>query len=189
MARLVWTGARVVREQLVAWAEDCRVRGAVDLGDGRMSDSLNEGQLLTFFDATLEAIDDGHEVRLDELEVERRELHLVEVQGRRGDPDRRLRTVEERVELRVGPFVVTGNLHRPPSAQPLAALSRWARFVPVTDALVAVTGRDGDPLQLDVVLVNRERIARSEPLRAIPVVDEPAGQRGAVELGAVEEAG
>lgn len=163
-----------MREQLVAWAEDCRVRGEVELEEGRLSDQINQGDLMTFHAATLESIDDGHEVALDELEVERRELHLVEVEGRQGDPTRRLRTIEELVELELGPFKVTGNLHRSPSAQPLAALTRWTRFVPVTDAQVRVTGRGGDPLRMDVVLVNRERVAKSRPLTPIPVEpDEP----------------
>ena len=74
-----------MREALVAWAGDCRVRGEVDLGDGRLSDQVNEGDLLTFYGATLEALEDGHEVAVEELEVERRELHLIEVEGRQGD--------------------------------------------------------------------------------------------------------
>ena len=51
-----------VREQLVAWAGDCMVRGGVELGDGRLSDQVNELDVVTFFDATLRAFDDGHEV-------------------------------------------------------------------------------------------------------------------------------
>jgi hypothetical protein len=153
----------------VAWAGDCRVRGDVDLAEGRISDQLNDGGLLTFHGATLESLDDSHTVVVEDLEVERRELHLVEVAGRRGDPTRRLRTIEELVELRLGPFRVIGNVHRSPSAQPLAALSRWVRFIPVTDAVVVVSGRGGDPLRMDVVLVNRERVEKSEPLAVIPI--------------------
>ena len=111
-----------MREQLVAWAGDCLVRGSVELGDGRLSDRVNELDVVTFFDVTLRGLDDGHEVTVDELEVERGELHVIEVQGRRGDPARRLRTVEERVTLELGPFEVTGNLHRPPHTHSLAAL-------------------------------------------------------------------
>ena len=51
-----------MRESLVAWAGDCQVRGEIDLGEGRLSDQVNEGDLLTFFSATLEAIEDGHQV-------------------------------------------------------------------------------------------------------------------------------
>ena len=116
----------------------------------------------------------------DELEVERRELHLIEVNGRRGDPSRRLRTVEDRVALQVGPFVVTGNLHRPPSAQPLASLSGWARFVPVTDAVIEVGGTPAEPVHEDVILVNRDRVSASRQLASIailpedPLEDQPA---------------
>jgi len=41
-----------VREQLVAWAGDCVVRGVVELGDGRVSDQVNELDVVTFFDAS-----------------------------------------------------------------------------------------------------------------------------------------
>lgn len=163
-----------MREQLVAWAGDCIVRGIVDLGEGRISDQVNETEVITFYNATLQALDDGHELDLDELEVGRNELHVIEVQGRRGDPVRRKRTIEERVTVDVGPFVVIGNLHRPPSTQPLASLQGWARFVPVTDALVGL--REGEErAHQEVVLVNRERISKAVPLVSIPIyADDPA---------------
>jgi hypothetical protein len=156
-----------VSEPLVAWAGDCVVRGHVDLEDGRLSDIVNELDFITFRAATLEALDDGREVNVDELEVERRDLHLIEVNGRRGDPSRRLRTVEERVVLEVGPFVVTGNLHRPPNTQQMAALSRRARFLPLTEVVFQV-GRDAPERHEEVLLVNRERIGRSEPVIVRP---------------------
>jgi len=161
-----------VREPLVAWAGDCVVRGSIDVDDGRLSDQVNNLELLTFFDATLEALDDGREVRMDEIEVERRELHLIAVMGRRGDPNRRLRTVEDRVALQVGPYVVTGNLHRSPSTQPLAALSSRSRFVPVTDALIEAGDTPSDPLHEDVILVNRDRISAWQPLAPIAIQPE-----------------
>lgn len=161
-------------ESLVAYAEDCVLRGDVELGDGRLSDEVNERELLRFRTATLEALADGHQVRVDDLDVERRDLHLIEVEGRRGDPARRLRTVEERVELEVGPFIVTGNLHRSPNSQPLAALYRWSKFVPLTDAAFRI-GRDAPEVRRDVLLVNRERIAKSNPIHAPAGTDQPWG--------------
>jgi hypothetical protein len=160
-----------MREQLVAWAGDCVVRGDVSIGDGRISDQVNEAELLTFFGATLQALDDGHRVEVDELEVERHELHIIEVEGHRGDPARRLRTVPERVRMQVGPFEVTGNLHRQPSASPLASLARWMRFVPMTEVEFHVTGPDTALTHRDVVLVNRERIGRTEALAARSAAD------------------
>lgn len=157
-----------MREPLVAWAGDCVVRGDVSLEDGRLSDRVNEVDLLTFFGATLEALDDGHEVKVDEIEVERGELLLIEVEGRRGDPTRRQRTVEERVAMQVGPFEVVGNLHRPPHAAPLASLSRWARFVPLTDVEFQLAGVATRPHRRDVLLVNRERISKTDPVLVPP---------------------
>lgn len=156
-----------MREPLVAWAGDCRLRGDVDLRDGRLSDQVNESDLLTFFGATLEALDDGHEVSVEELEVERRELHLIEVEGRQGDPIRRLRTILEPVRMEIGPFLVSGNLHRPPAAQPLAALTSWHRFVPLTDARIALADGSRPSIAKPVVLVNRERIRKTEPLDSV----------------------
>ena len=171
-----------MREPLVAWAGDCRVRGEIDLADeGRLSDQVNEGELLTFYGATLEALDDGHEVTLDELEVERRELHVIEVEGRQGDPVRRLRTIVEPIRLEIGPFEITGNLHRLPAAQPLAALNRRARFVPVTDALIDLADRSRPGVRRQVLLVNRELVRKYEPLVAVPVWEQQPLEPAAVE--------
>lgn len=165
-----------MREPLVAWAGDCLVRGTVELGDGRLSDQVNALDVVTFYDATLESLDDGHRVGVDELEVDRGELHVIQVEGRRGEPARRLRTVEERVSVQLGPFVVTGNLHRPPNTAPLAALSRWQRFVPMTDVVVGLRDGPGPGVPHEVVLVNRERISKAVPLASIAIyTDEPSG--------------
>lgn len=161
-------------EPLVAWAEDCVVRGDVELEDGRLSDVVNGLDFVTFTSATLEALEDGRRVDVPELEVERRDLHLIEVTGRRGDPTRRLRTVEERVVLEIGPYVVTGNLHRPPNTHSMAALGRSAKFVPVTNAEFRL-GPDGPERHHEVLLVNRERIAKSEALFHVPVQPAHAG--------------
>jgi hypothetical protein len=164
-----------VREPLVAWAGDCLVRGSVELGEGRLSDQVNALDVVTFFGATLEALEDGHQVAVDEVEVDRGELHVIQVEGRRGDPARRLRTVEERVRVELGPYVVTGNLHRPPNTSPLASLTRWQRFVPMTDAVVGYREGGGAEVPQEVVLVNRERISKTLPLASIAVyADEPA---------------
>lgn len=159
-----------MREQLVAWAEDCQVRGEVELGDGRLSDQVNELEVVTFYGATLAALDDGREVRMDEVEVERRELHVIEVTGRQGDPARRQRTIKDLVALRVGPYVLRGYLHRSPAAQPLASLAGWTRFVPLTDVTMDVGGPQ-EPVLRDVVLVNRDRISRHEMLDGVGMME------------------
>jgi hypothetical protein len=156
-----------MREQLVAWSGDCVVQGDVSIGDGRLSDQVNQLELVTFFGATLKALEDGHQVEVDELEVERNELHIIEVEGHRGDPTRRLRTIPERVWMQVGPFEVTGCLHRAPNAAPLASLAKWVRFVPLTEVEFRFAG--ADLTRKDVVLVNRERITRTEAMAPIAI--------------------
>jgi hypothetical protein len=163
-----------VRERLVAWAEDCRVQGEVDLDEGRLSDLVNERDVVVFFAASLTALEDGHEVSLDEVEVDRRELSLIEVEGRRGDPGRRLRTIREHVRLEAGPYTVTGYLHRSPNAHSLNALTQWSRFMPVTDADVELDGSGIMPVHHDVVLVNRDRVRTYQPLHEVAPVWEPA---------------
>lgn len=165
-----------MREQLVAWAGDCVVRGDVSIGDGRLSDQVNEAELLTFFGATLDALDDGRRISVDELEVERQELHIIEVTGHRGDPTRRLRTVPERVRMQVGPFEVTGNLHRAPTAPPMAALARWMRFVPMTEVEFSCPDSAVAPTRRDVVLVNRDRITRTEAVEVSAVFFPDPGE-------------
>ena len=107
-----------MREQLVAWAGDCVVRGDVALDEGRISDQVNQAELLTFFGASLESLEDGHRVEVDELEVGRHELHLIEVEGHRGDPARRLRTVPERVRMGSGRSRSTAAYTGPPMPLP-----------------------------------------------------------------------
>jgi len=153
-----------VRERLVAWAEDCRVQGEVDLDEGRLSDLVNDRDVVVFYGASLTALEDGHELSLAEVEVDRRELSLIEVEGRRGDPERRLRTIREHVRLEAGPYTVTGYLHRSPNAQSLNALTHWSRFMPVTDADVELDGSAGSPAHHEVVLVNRDKVRTYQPL-------------------------
>ena len=52
---------------LDAYAADCRVYGHVDLGEGRMSDELNNTLELHIEDALLEDLGDGHVVAMPEL--------------------------------------------------------------------------------------------------------------------------
>jgi hypothetical protein len=167
-----------VDEELVAWAEDCEVRGAVELPDGRLSDVVNHLDLLKFRQARLEALDDGHVLEMDELEVERRDLHLLLVQGREGDPARRLRTVREKVVMEIGPYTVRGHLHRASSAAPLAATQKWARFIPVTEVEFR-PGAGGSVRSHDVILVNRERIAKVDLVDDLTIAVNEAWARDA----------
>ena len=160
-----------MREELVAWAEDCVVRGPAELPDGRWSDVVNSVDLFHLAPVRLESLEDDRVLELEELDLERRDLHLVRVDGRPGDPNRKLRPIREPVALQIGPFLVQGNLHRAPAAAPLASVTVMAsRFVPLTEATFAL--RDGSRAEAaDVLLVNRELITKAEPLDELPATD------------------
>jgi hypothetical protein len=160
-----------VVDELQAWAEDCVLTGGVELPEGRLSDIVNHLDLLQFRPARVEALEDGRVLELDELEVERRDLHVMRVTGRAGDPERRLRTVREKVVMEVGPFRVRGNLHRAPNAAPLAAVHRWTRFIPVTEAEFSLSDTD-HAWQDATILVNRDLIGKVELVEDVPAAAE-----------------
>ena len=146
-----------VREQLVAWAEDCRVQGEVDLDGGRLSDAVNDLDIIMFHAATLVALEDGHIVREPEVEVARRELSLIEVHG----PARRSRAAApDRAGARAPRGRAVHGHRRPASiAEPAAA----ERAHPVVEVRAGHRRAGGDrprrvPAHHDVVLVNRDRI-------------------------------
>ena len=79
------------------------------------------------------------------------------------DPQRRLHRPRQPVDLRIGPFEVSGSVHVPPGAQASGYLYRVnPRFVPITEAVIKRA--DAEPLERrdQVVLVNLRRIDRFE---------------------------
>ena len=55
--------------EVEGFAADCRLRGAIDLGDRRLTDLLNATPELRLEGVRAESIDDGHMVALEELTV------------------------------------------------------------------------------------------------------------------------
>jgi hypothetical protein len=142
--------------ELVGFAADCRLRGAVDLGDRRLTDLLNATPELRLEDVRVESIDDGHVVALEELTVGRDELLAVVAGGPRGEPARRLHTHTIMVEVELGPYRVTGAVHGRPASDPLAAVFQRAAWVPLTDARIAYRSSEGLISEsADTLLVNR----------------------------------
>jgi hypothetical protein len=142
--------------ELDAYANDCRLYGQVDLGDGRLSDQLNGTLELHIRDARLEDLADGHVVAIPELSVAHEELCAVVASGPRGDPARRLNTRTAHVEVEIGPYRVVGRVHGPPTADPFASVLRRAGWVPMTE--VTVTYRRGEEdvsEKVTTLLVNR----------------------------------
>ena len=58
-----------------------------------------------------------------------------------------------------------------PTTQALAALTKRTRFVPLTEAIVVMRDRpDEAPMEEEVVLVNLDRVGRTETISLVPVM-------------------
>ena len=142
--------------ELEAYAADCRLVGAVDLGDGRLTDLLNAAPELCLRDARLESLADGHIVEAPEMTVARDELYAVVASGPRGDVARRLRTHATRVVVDLGPYRVVGLVHGTPASDPIASALRRAAWVPLTEAVITFhRGSDVITGEIQTLLVNR----------------------------------
>jgi hypothetical protein len=172
-----------------AFAADCRLRGRLDLTGPRITDLLNAAPGLTVVDACLESLEDGHEVQVPEVVVERADLWAVAGTGPRGDPSRRLRTNSVRVGMDLSPYWVEGYVHSTPASDPLGAVLRRSPWVPLTDAVVRWSrGAETIEESREVLIVNREHVASMRPiveeLALLP--GEVARERPAIAAGMLD---
>ena len=114
---------------------DSRASGRLALSADRVTDLLNQHDEFTFVDLSVQSLDDGRELALPEAVVMREEMCAVAVSGPQGNPRRRMRTRPCPVELRLGHYDVSGNLHVLPGTDPLAGFfDRRQVMVPLTEA-------------------------------------------------------
>lgn len=162
--------------EFVGFSGDCRIFGEIRLDAGRLTDMLNAATSLTVRNALLESLDDGHTVEVEEVTVEREDLFAVVGTGPRGDEHRRVRTRPHRMQLELGPYLVLGQLHAFPGADPLSSVLRRAPMVPLTNATIAFS-RAGEIQLVDAatLLVNRELTSWIKPTadEAIAFPDVP----------------
>jgi hypothetical protein len=142
--------------ELNAFAADCRLMGEVALGEGRLTDLLNELEDVRIVDAHLESLDDGHVATLDVLVVSRDELFAVVAGEPRGSADRRLHTHASKVVAQLGPYHVAGSIHGTAASNPLAGVLRRAPWVPLTDAVITYRrGAREVSERFETLLINR----------------------------------
>ena len=144
-----------------AYAEDCTVTGEVDLQADRLSDLLGTTEEFEVDRAAFRSLDDGHVVEAATVDLCRDDLCVVLATGPRGRADRRLWTRQHPVRARVGPYVVIGYLHAPPTIDPFQATHR--QIVALTDCAVGYA-EAGNPVwvEAEAVLVNASKIAKLE---------------------------
>jgi hypothetical protein len=141
-----------------AYADDCTVRGEIALTADRLADLLASTTEYEVRGATLRALDDGRVVEAESAAILREDLCIVVASGPRGRPDRRLWTRQHPVRARIGPYVVLGYLHAPPTIDPLRTTDRRP-IVALTACVVGYTeGQAPVWVESDTVLVNTSKI-------------------------------
>ena len=145
-----------------AYAEDCTVLGELSLEGDRLSDFLSSTDEFEVAHPEFRALDDGRQVSAESCEIARDDLCVVLATGPRGRAERRLWTRQHPVRVRVGPYVVIGYLHAPPTIDPIRMTDRRP-IVALTSSVVGLPEGDGTSwVDADAVLVNTAKIDHLE---------------------------
>jgi hypothetical protein len=162
-----------MRVEFIAYAGDCRVSGATTLADGeRLTDLLNRDLTIVVDGARLTSHADGHTVEVGQITLDRDDLFAIEALGPRGEPARRLHTVRHRLEVRLGPYTVLGQMHTRPGGRPLVAIGQGSPMVPLTNATIAFNTDNGvEAIDVGTLIINR---SLAEWVRADAGDDLPA---------------
>jgi hypothetical protein len=145
--------------EFTAYAEDCVLSGFVRLGAERLTDLLNAHDEYELVDIRVEDLTNGAGHEIKDIVVKRDELLLIHASGPRGLVQRRVRTRQFRVRLKVGPYTVRGDLHCPPGADPVASFRRRRSMVPLTNATIEFVAADVPQQRLvSSLIVNRHLV-------------------------------
>ena len=155
-------GSGEMQIPFTAYADDCTVSGALAIRTDRLSDFLASTVEFEVASPSFRAHDDGRTVTAESCAVERDDFCLILATGPRGRRERRLWTRQHPVRLRVGPYVVIGYLHSPPTIDPFRARDRRP-IVALTSSIVGYAAGDETVwTEAEAVLVNTSRIDHLE---------------------------
>ena len=142
---------------LTVYAGDAVAFGRLALTADRVTDLMNEATEFELVDTFLQSLDDSHGLTVRTVVVRRDEIFAVGVTGPRGDPTRRARTRPIPVELRLGRYDVSGNIHVIPGTDPIVGFRRRRIMVPLTEATIEFDSSGGRATaRCGTILVNRE---------------------------------
>jgi hypothetical protein len=143
--------------EFVAYAEDCILSGHVRLTADRLSDLVNDHDELELVDVLVSDLTGSEGIEVHQLLIRRDEILVLHATGPRGRADRRQRTRQHPIVVKLGPYVVRGYVHAIPGSDPIAGLRRRRPIVALTDAVVEYAiGREPIRRRVSTVLVNRE---------------------------------
>jgi len=155
-------GRYVPRDPLVdfiAYGEDCILSARVTLATDRLTDLLNARDTYDLCDVVVHRLDGAGATEVLAASVPRDEILAVEAIGPRGSTERRLRTRDQPVAMRIGPYQVTGRLHGAVGVDPVSALRRRTPMVPLTDAsLEFAIGGETQRRHVGALVVNRDHV-------------------------------
>ena len=146
-------------EEFVAYTEDCRVFGFIQLQSERLSDELNQREEFTLASVLIVALDDNRAIEAQELVVHRNELLAVRAGGPRGNVARRARTRPAPIVLKTGPYLIHGYLHTRPGSDPLQHFRSRRAMVPLTGARIQYQSNgELHRARIGTIIVNRQMV-------------------------------
>jgi hypothetical protein len=136
---------------------DCILKALIELGaHARLTDLLNAGATVTLYDVHVYALDDGRELKADQVEVDVAELHVVEALDKAQMRSRHVHTRTAAVEVHSGPYRIVGRIHAPLGGDPVQAVMRRPEMIPLTEALLEFEFAGGPArVESEVVIFNR----------------------------------
>ncbi len=173
---------------LTVYAGDSLAFGQLALAADRVTDLMNDHDAFELVDTTLQSLDDGHGLSVRDVVIAREEIFAVAVSGPRGDPRRRTRTRPTPVELRLGRYDVSGNIHVVPGTDPITGFRRRRVMVPLTEATIGYDSRGGrvryrfETILVNTLLADWMAPARRSDVRPPDLVPELAGRGLAKDL-------
>jgi hypothetical protein len=141
------------------YTDDCLARGRLHLDADRLTDMLAAHDRLTLRDVRVIALDDGRELALAELTVDRDEVVGIGLAGPRGNPARHRRTIPQQLALRGGPYRIWGTAHTIPGVDPVAYVRRRGPMVPLSEVVLQYElAQESVAEELPGVIVNLDLI-------------------------------
>jgi len=171
-----------------AYAEDSTFTGEVTLTGDRLSDFLASTVEFEVVNLSCRALDDGRVVDALYAPVLRDDLCLVLAGEPRGREELRVWTRQFAVVASVGPYVVRGYVHAPPTIDPMKLPSRRTIVALTAGSITYVEAGTMREIEAETVLVNSSRIERFEPAMA-EEIDRGAIFETAPDAGESPEAG
>ena len=143
----------------VAYADDCTLSGQIRMGDGRLTDLLNDHDAWQLVNVMAESFDGAELVESTEVVIPRDEIIVVHATGPRGSHEQRYRTNLHPVVINAGHLRIRGYLHARPGLDPLAVIQRSRPMVPLTDASIEYAHHGmWERRKVGTIVINRDRI-------------------------------